>query len=199
MRITRRTLPSLCVFFAFTAPVGVVAHLVSEFAGLGWHDDADIIFSARHAYLLAIALAACAGLLIAIQAVAPRKRRERVAALVETLPFHGSGPIFTALSFVTQFAIFAVTQLGEGCPLCDGDVVVGVTAAALAALAGALAISLCRRRILAFACALFERFVATHARAAIATTIARRRIATMRTRRVRFHYRCRPPPAVGAR
>jgi hypothetical protein len=40
----RRSVVSALVFFAFTTPLGIAAHLISELAGLGWHDDVDAAF-----------------------------------------------------------------------------------------------------------------------------------------------------------
>ena len=133
---------AILLFFAFTAPLGIAAHLISELAGLGWHDDADVAFSARHGYLALIAVAALAALALSLRAVPRGDRRERIAQIVDALPFKGHGARFVALSFGLQFAFFAVTQIGEGCPLCSGDVFTGVLAAALAALCGAFAILL---------------------------------------------------------
>ena len=60
---------ALLLFFAFTAPLGIAAHLLSELAGLGWHDDADVAFSARHGYLALIALGALVALALSLRAV----------------------------------------------------------------------------------------------------------------------------------
>lgn len=195
----RRSAVAACVFFAFTAPLGIAAHLISELAGLGWHDDADIAFSARHAYLAGFALVALAGLFVALRSLPRGERRARVAELVESLPFGGRGAGFTIVSFLAQFAFFAVTQIGEGCPLCGGDVVVGVFAAAVAALLGAFAVSLGKRRLLAFVLALVEVFVAAARECTIASGISRRRRPrALALRRSPFAFRYRPPPAVAA-
>ena len=114
-------LAAMLLFFAFTAPLGIVAHLVSELAGLGWHDDADVVLSARHGYLALIALGALVALGLALRAVPRGDRRTRIAAIVDALPFKGQGARFVALSFAAQFGFFAITQIGEGCPLCGGD------------------------------------------------------------------------------
>jgi protein-S-isoprenylcysteine O-methyltransferase Ste14 len=138
-------------FFAFTAPLGILAHFIAEFAGLGAYDGANVVFSARHGYLIAIAALA----LVAFAAIAlrspDRSRRERIEAIIESLPFRGTGANFVALSFAAQFSFFAATQIAEGCPLASGDVFAGALAAAFAALAGAFFVALGKRRIVTFA------------------------------------------------
>jgi hypothetical protein len=185
------------LFFALTTPLGIAAHLISELAGLGWHDDADVFLSARHGYLAALAAASIVGLLLALRNVPRRERRAYVGALVERLPFAGRGPAFTLVSFVAQFAFFAVSQMGEGCPLCGGDVVVGVFAAAVAAGIGALAVALGKRHLIEFALALVYVLVATCADRAAASALSRRRARRpAATRRTPFAFRYRPPPSV---
>ena len=183
------------LFLASTVPFGIAAHLVSEFAGLGWHDDADVLFSARHAYLAVAAIAVFAAFVAALLRVPPAGRRARIASLVDDLPFRGRGARFTALSFATQFAFFAVTQIGEGCPLCAGDVFVGVVAAALAAVAGALAIALGQRRVIAFVCAIAGAFRTRRSAAQPAISSARSRSPRVRAAFARaLTFRYRPPP-----
>jgi hypothetical protein len=131
----------LFAFVAFTVPFGIGAHLFAELAGLGWHDDAEIAFSGRHLYLAVIAVATFVALLAMLRGIPRDGRRRTIGQLVAALPFGGSGVRFALLSFALQFGFFAVTQIGEGCPLCGGDVFVGLLAAALAAIVGALAIS----------------------------------------------------------
>jgi formate hydrogenlyase subunit 3/multisubunit Na+/H+ antiporter MnhD subunit len=198
MRGRRRSAIAAAVFLAFTTPLGIAAHLISELAGLGWHDDADVVLSARHAYLGALALVAFVGLLVALFSIPRGERRARVAELVESLPFGGRGLGFTVVSFLAQFAFFAVTQIGEGCPLCGGDVFVGVVAAALAALFGAIAVALGKRRILDFVLALAFAFAhVTVDAAGPARSELRRRVALRPARRrAPFAFRYRPPPSV---
>jgi hypothetical protein len=196
---SRRGLLAAFLFLAFTTPLGIAVHLISELVGLGWHDDAALALSARHAYLAALALLALVSLLLALRGVPSGERRARVATLVESLPFRGRGFTFTVLSFLAQFAFFAVTQIGEGCPLCGGDIVVGVVAAAIAALFGALAVALGQRRILEFVLALVEIFVAAACNCIVASGVLRRRgQRAIATRRTPFSFRYRPPPAVAA-
>ncbi|HEY0798170.1 MAG TPA: hypothetical protein VGD50_03415 [Candidatus Baltobacteraceae bacterium] len=188
------------MFFAFTAPLGIAAHLLSELAGLGWHDDADVIVSPRHGYLALIAVITLGGLLAAI-AVLPRgQRRARIAEMIEALPFKGCGFGFSAVSFVTQFAFFALTQIGEGCPLCSGDIFTGVLAAAIAAAVGALFVALAMRRVLELAFALAQYLSATLLVATgAASCFHKRRIAAAPTRRrTPFAFRYRPPPLIAA-
>ncbi len=194
----RRPALAAVVFLALTTPLGIAAHLISELAGLGWHDDADVVLSARHAYLGALALASLAGLLVALFSIPRGERRARVAELVESLPFRGRGPGLTFVSFVAQFAFFAVTQLGEGCPLCGGDVLVGVTAAALAALVGAIAVALGKRRILDFVLALAFTWAPVGAGASgpARSELRRRVVVRPARRRAPFAFRYRPPPSV---
>ena len=189
-------LAAMLLFFAFTAPLGIVAHLVSELAGLGWHDDADVVLSARHGYLALIALGALVALGLALRAVPRGDRRTRIAAIVDALPFKGQGARFVALSFAAQFGFFAITQIGEGCPLCGGDVVVGVVAAALAALCGALAIMLGKRRLIGFVLALAFVFAFEAAEPSETGGAATRRRGGLLAsrRRTPFAFRYRPPP-----
>ncbi len=190
----RSALVSL-LFFAFTAPFGIVAHLVSELAGLGWHDDADVVLSARHGYLAVIAIASLAIFSIVLRAVPANARRQRVAEIVEALPFAGRGVGFLALSFAVQFGFFAVSQIGEGCPLCGGDVSVGVLAAAAAALLGALIVTIGKRHVLEFAAALAW-YVAKKLclEATVVFRARKSRVVAHSGRRTPFAFRYRPPP-----
>lgn len=63
------------------------------------------------------------------------------------LPWRGRGAGFFVLSVGMQLAFFATTQLGEGCPVCKGDAIVGFSAALLASLAGSLILNLVRVRL----------------------------------------------------
>jgi hypothetical protein len=195
-----RSARAALLFFALTTPLGIAAHLVSELAGLGWHDDADVVLSARHGYLAALAILAMGGLLVALRSVPRRERRAYVATLVESLPCGGSGPAFTAISFIAQFGFFAVSQLGEGCPLCGGDIVTGVFAAALAAGIGALAVALGKRRFIEFALALVYVIVAELRETLVTSALlARQTPPATATRRSPFSFRYRPPPALSTR
>ena len=194
--LRRRPLHSTLVFFAFTTPLGIAAHLISELAGLGWHDDADVAFSARHAYLAALALITVGGLLFSLRKVPRAERRANVATLVDGLPFGGRGVAFTLLTFVAQFAFFAVTQIGEGCPLCGGDVLVGVVAAAIAALIGACAIALGKRRVLELILGLGYTSDLGHSAdlGSFDAARSRRTPQSPSRRRTPFAFRYRPPP-----
>jgi protein-S-isoprenylcysteine O-methyltransferase Ste14 len=194
MRIRAKTPAATLVFFAFTAPLGIAAHLISELAGLGWHDDADVILSARHAYLALIAVVAFGALLLAMRGVPREDRRRRIAEIVDNLPFRGRGWSFAVLSFAAQFAFFAITQVGEGCPLCSGDVFTGVIAAAFAAALGAIAIAIGKRRILEFVLGLVGIFVGME-RPRPCSDFTRGLRSPVRTvRRTPFSFRYRPPP-----
>jgi hypothetical protein len=116
--------------------------------------------------------------------------------LVEALPFKGTGPAFFAISFAAQFAFFAVTQIGEGCPLCGGDVVVGVFAAALSACVGAVAVMLGKRRLLAFVLglALWCARLSAASSGQRAPALRRRAALFASRRRSPFAFRYRPPP-----
>jgi len=199
MTQTRRAALAGIVFFAFTAPLGIAAHLISELAGLGWHDDADVAFSARHGYLAGLAIVSIVSLLVALRTLPRSKRRTQVAELIESLPFGGRGVAFTAVSFLAQFVFFAITQIGEGCPLCGGDVVTGVFAAAIAALLGAIAVSFGKRRFLEFVLTLVAVFVRALRETRLAAALVRRRFArTTAKRRTAFSFRYRPPPRAAA-
>jgi len=183
------------LFFAFTAPLGIAAHLISEFAGLGWHDDADVAFSARHGYLALLALVSLAAFSVVLRSIPRATRHYHIGEIVRSLPFRGAGLRFVTLAFVAQFGFFALTQIGEGCPLCGGDIFTGVLAAGVAAILGSLAVALCKRRVLELAvdlvCALAElRFAA----AAVNASAAHRAPAARSARRSPFSFRYRPPP-----
>jgi hypothetical protein len=192
----RRSSLACLLFIGFTTPFGIAAHLLSELAGLGWHDDADVLFSPRHGYLALLAVAALASLLVALLSVPRQDRRERIASLIADLPFRGRGARFALLSFAAQFGVFAATQLGEGCPLCNGDVVVGVFAAAVAAALGAVVVALGKRKFLDFALSLIH-YVGAASGSVAATLISRladRGTSRTGRRRSPFAFRYRPPP-----
>ena len=185
-------------FFAFTAPLGILAHLTSEFAGLGVRDADDVLFSARHGYLLAIALAAVAAFALVLFRGGAGSARERAERIVSRLPYRGAGTRFVALSFGVQFAFFALTQIGEGCPLCSGDMWTGALAAAFASLAGAVLVAFCKRRIVEFAIALV---IALSVDDGASAAVARLHAAATRTlvcarRSALYVFRNRPPPPV---
>jgi hypothetical protein len=196
MATKRQPLFATLLFAALAAPFGIAAHLVSELAGLGLHDDVDVLFSARHGYLALIAFAAMAVIGAIARATPHRERRRRVAELVAALPMRGRGLGFVAISFALQFGFFAVTQIGEGCPLCGGDVLAGVLAAAVAALLGALLVAYGQRRFLEFACALVW-LASARSSDDVSIFCARFRRANPRpVRRSPFAFRYRPPPLV---
>ena len=137
----------MLLYLALSVPFGIAVHLGSEFAGLG-RDADDLAFSPLHAYLAVIAVAALAAFLICGGFFAgAMERRRRIGLMARALPFDGRGPRFFAFSAALQFAFFAVTQLGEGCPLCKGDALVGVAAAVIASVVGSCALMALRKQI----------------------------------------------------
>jgi hypothetical protein len=198
----RKRRPGLAVFvfFAFTTPFGIAAHLLSELVGLGWHDDAGVILSPRHGYLAVLAMVTLGALFAALATMPRSARRARVADLIEGLPFKGRAAGFTAISFIAQFGLFALTQLGEGCPLCSGDVFIGVLAAAVAAALGALLVAFGKRQMLEFALALVCYLaVVLFADLGVVRALRGLRAAMTSTRRrTPFAFRYRPPPLTAA-
>lgn len=75
------------------------------------------------------------------------ERRRRIGLMAHALPFDGRGPRFFAFSAALQLAFFALTQVGEGCPLCKGDALVGVVAAIVASVIGSWALIALRKQI----------------------------------------------------
>jgi len=131
-----------------TVPFGIAVHLGAEFAGLGKDAD-DIAFSPLHGYLALLAIAALIVFLSAGGFFTSRaERRRRISLLAHALPFRGRGPGFLAFSAILQFAFFLTTQLGEGCPLCHGDIFIGVLAALVASIVGAYALNALRTHLL---------------------------------------------------
>jgi hypothetical protein len=141
----RRT--ALLLYLALSVPFGIAVHLGSEFAGLG-RDADDLAFSPLHGYLAVLAVIALSTFATAGGFFAPAaERRRRIGLMASALPFSGRGPGFFAFSAAIQFGFFLVTQLGEGCPLCQGDALVGVIAAIVASLIGSFALIALRRQI----------------------------------------------------
>jgi len=189
---------ALAAFAALTIPFGIVAHLASEFFGLGWRDDADVAFSLRHLYLAILALASLAALAFALRTTARAGRSTAVADLIAALPLRGRGARFIALSFLSQFAFFAITQIGEGAPLQSGNVALGIAAAAVAALAGAIAVAVGKRRVLDLALSLVW-FVEARRSGDSAVPLLEhrtRRVPPRAKRRAPYAFRYRPPPAL---
>jgi hypothetical protein len=192
----RRSLPAYIVFAALTVPFGIAAHLIAELAGLGYHDDAELVFSAQHWYLAALAVASLASLLGMISVVPHADRRRIAACLAVDLPFSGRGSRFLALSFTAQFGFFVVTQYAEGDPLQAGNFGVGLLAASIASAVGSLVIFLCKARIFGVVIELFF-FIAGGIQDIIACAAGRRVDGHVRVRRGRALTRAfssRPPP-----
>jgi len=141
---------ALLLYFALCVPFGIAVHLGSEFAGLG-RDAGDLAFSPLHGYLLVLAAGALAAFLVAGGFFAgSAERRRRLALMTAALPYRARGLRFAALSAAMQFGFFAITQVGEGCPLCKGDLLVGLIAALVASGIGAYAVTALRRRIVRY-------------------------------------------------
>jgi hypothetical protein len=138
---------ALLLYLTLSVPFGIAVHLGSEFAGLG-RDADDLAFSPLHAYLAVIGVGALVSFLIAGGFFGhAAERRRRVGLMAGALPFGGRGLAFFAFSAALQFTFFVVTQLGEGCPLCKGDAVIGVIAAIVASLVGSFALIALRKQI----------------------------------------------------
>jgi hypothetical protein len=134
-------------YLALSVPFGIAVHIGSEFAGLG-RDADELAFSPLHAYLAVLAIVSIVGFArwSGIFTGGPTARR-RIAQMAGALPFCGRGPKFFAFSAALQFGFFLLTQLGEGCPLCHGDAAIGVIAALVASLVGAVALIALRKEI----------------------------------------------------
>jgi hypothetical protein len=134
-------------YCALSVPFGIAVHIGSEFAGLG-RDADDLAFSPLHAYLAVLAIVSIVGFCrwSRIFTGGPAVRR-RIALMADALPFHGHGPKFFLFSAALQFGFFVTTQLGEGCPMCRGDAIVGVIAALVASVIGAFALIALRKEI----------------------------------------------------
>jgi hypothetical protein len=138
---------ALLLYLALSVPFGIAVHLGSEFASLG-RDADDLAFSPLHAYLAVIAIGAFTAFLgYGGFFSGAWERRRRIGLMARALPFGGNGVRFFALSAGLQFAFFVVTQLGEGCPLCKGDALVGVAAALVASAIGSCVLMALRKQI----------------------------------------------------
>jgi hypothetical protein len=149
--MTRRLGRALLAFgrlAVLTIPLGTATHLFSEAAGLG---DASpgVLLSPHHWYLAALAFLALA-IIGAVAGYEPdgRRRRERIARVVASLPDRGTGPRFIAASVALQLAFFAATQLAEGAPVAGGNLGLALAGALLASVAGAFAVHLFNARAL---------------------------------------------------
>jgi hypothetical protein len=147
--MTRRLGRALLAFgrlAVLTIPLGTATHLFSEAAGLG---DASpgVLLSPHHWYLAALAFLALA-IIGAVAGYEPdgRRRRERIARVVASLPDRGTGPRFIAASVALQLAFFAATQLAEGAPVAGGNLGLALAGALLASVAGAFAVHLFNAR-----------------------------------------------------
>ena len=154
----RATFVAASTLLALTVPFGIAVHLVSELAGLGYRNDAALIFSAKHVYLAVLALGSLLTFFALLASVSRSgsERRRVVKQLIAALPFEGRGPRFTLLSFTGQIGFFFVTQFGEGCPLSANELGAGILAAFVASAIGALALSLCNTQLIRAVVELFS-------------------------------------------
>ena len=130
---------SLLAFAALTLPCGIAVHLIAEAAALGAQDRA-LIFSARHVYLWII-LVATLGTFAACFARSASRDRAALMLLVDGLPARTARWPFAMSAFVGQALFFIVTESLEGAPLSQGNIALGICAAAIASSVGALAIA----------------------------------------------------------
>jgi len=193
----RYSIPAGLAFLAFAALFGSVVHVLSELWGLGWSAAMTPVFWQRHEYLTGFIAVAVACLLFAVRMLPRGKHRVRVASLVQALPFKGQGAGFAATAFAAQFTFCALTQLGEGNPLSRGDLFTGIVAGIVAALFGALIVTLCKRRILELALALvWATLRSAFAGGTVNGIAAYRGPAAPAVRRTPYSFRYRPPPLV---
>jgi hypothetical protein len=190
---------SFLVLCALAVPMGIAVHLWAEYVGLG---DADemLVVSARHAYLALLAAASLCGFLVALRVWEPsRERRRRAALLVASLPANGRGPRFFAAMLAAQIGFFYVTQFGEGCPLCAGDLVIGLAGALLGSVVCALVLTIFRRRIVRLFAELIA-YVERYAPKPSAAALARRapRVVVRASGLASLVRPNRPPPLLSA-
>jgi hypothetical protein len=161
--------PSLrWVYLACVVIGSIGAHLVSEFAAMG-SDAEKLSVSPRHLYLLVAALAA---LLFAVREVRQlrasssggRDFKRKIELGLASLPFSGTGRFWMATAGL-QLAIGAITEIGEGCPLCGHDVAAGIGGAVIGALVLSLLARAMSQRLPSIASAFVE-FVPASALAA---------------------------------
>ncbi|MGH7684898.1 MAG: hypothetical protein ACREMT_11175, partial [Vulcanimicrobiaceae bacterium] len=88
------------------------------------------------------------------------ERRRRIALLVSALPGRGRGLRFLGSATLAQLVFFAVTELAEGDPMSHGRALLGVLAAILASVVGALVVAACKMRILRILASINDRLPA---------------------------------------
>ena len=151
---------------------------------------------ALHGYLLLLGGGALAAFLVAGGFFSgSAERRRRIGLMTAALPWGARGSRFAALSAAMQFGFFAITQFGEGCPLCKGDLLVGSIAALVASGIGAFAVAALRRRIVRY----FAPAFASRRPRVTATPLCRRRSRpTVKSTYAGFTVTIgsRPPPAL---
>jgi hypothetical protein len=173
--------------------MGIAVHLLAELVEFG-RGDASVLFSARHQHLWWLTLASALTMAVAVRLGG----RPGAAALKASLPFAGEGPGFVTATFAAQLGVYVLTQAAEGEPLGGEVLALGVGAAVLASLAGALALSLCSQRIFEAVGELvwFITRSVERARALRAAFGLRRAERALATRHVLYHFFIpkRPPP-----
>jgi hypothetical protein len=136
--------PDLRPFYLLLIAVGgIAAHLVCEFAAMGL-DARPILLSPRHWYLGAAILSGLAIFIIHARTLWSRSDNGRdfkrmLHNGLRTLPLHGRGAAFAALTAGLQFVVGMSTEIGEGAPIAGHDVAAGVLGALFLVLALAFA------------------------------------------------------------
>lgn len=153
------------VYLALVVLGSIGAHLTAEFAAMG--SDADAVaLSPRHLYLGLAAIGALAfalAELVALRRISSGSRdfKRRMEMGIGTLPLAGT-PWFAPATGALFLGIGAVTEIGEGCPLCGHDVTAGVIGAFLGSLLLGLAVRAFTKRMPSMATAIDE-FVSAQA------------------------------------
>lgn len=124
-----RKATAFLLFSVLMLPFGLLVHLAAELAGVGAGSD----FLARHAYMLALALAGLAVLALA----GLRSGGAALGSLIALLPDRGRSVRFFLFSVAVQFAISTGTQAGEGLVIPASALALTLLSAILAACAGA--------------------------------------------------------------
>jgi hypothetical protein len=198
VRQLRGSAAARLLFAALVVLSGISVHLISEFAGLGWRADSQLIFSAHHIPLALLALASLGALGAVGYGIARRPdRKAAIAQIVRALPDGGCGWRFLSLAFAGQIAVFAITQAGEGTPIGRGDFVLALIAAIVSSAIGALLVSRSQRRLIEALGELLVIFIAAAAlpRAAQSWKQVGAHVRVRHCRSIVFAGSRRPPPS----
>lgn len=179
LALTRSSLAP--AYLAIVVMGSIVAHLASEFFGMGAAAD-EVALSPKHLYLAVAALICIAVVVLQARALlrASSSRRDLKRELhvgLEALPFRGRGA-FYVLTAGLQLTLGLATQIGEGCPFCSHDIAAGVLGAILTVCAMALVARAIGARLPSIAAAISEFFIAA---AHDSSTRVSRRDASART------------------